>query len=170
LEGGQTGDLRTRPASAGDIEALCGLYTEFHGFHVRNVPDRLASIGDGSPDEQVTLHARLAELIAASDSVVLVAEKDGTISGLAEVYVREDERVPGKISRRFAHLQSMVVTEKHRGAGVGRLLLGAAEAWARDRGAAEMRLDVWEFADGPLGFYESCGYRTLRRTLVRGLR
>jgi hypothetical protein len=34
-------------------------------------------------------------------------------------------------------------------------------------GASEMRLDVWEFAAGPLEFYERLGYRTLRRALVR---
>ena len=30
-----------RPATVQDIEALIRLYTEFHAFHIRGVPDRL---------------------------------------------------------------------------------------------------------------------------------
>jgi GNAT superfamily N-acetyltransferase len=44
-----------------------------------------------------------------------------------------------------------------------------AETWARERGAEEMRLDIWEFDDGPLTFYEKRGYGTVRREMVRRL-
>lgn len=158
-----------RSATGDDVEALCGLYHEFHEFHVRGVPDRLASLGDAGPGERAKLRHRLSEIITAADSAILVAEQDGRIIGLAEVYVREDERSPARIPRRFGHLQSVVVAESERGAGLGRLLVRAAEEWARGLGAAEMRLDIWEFPDGPLAFYERCGYWTLRRTLVRDL-
>ncbi len=29
-----------------------------------------------------------------------------------------------------------------------------------------MRVEIWEFAQGPLHFYEALGYRTLKRDLV----
>ena len=32
-----------------------------------------------------------------------------------------------------------------------------------------MKLDAWEFAAGPLGFYEKNGYKTLKRTLIKEL-
>jgi hypothetical protein len=44
-----------------------------------------------------------------------------------------------------------------------------AETWARERGAEEMRLDIWEFDDGPLPVYEKRGYWTVRREMVRRL-
>jgi len=47
--------------------------------------------------------------------------------------------------------------------------MAAAEDWAREHGAAEMRLQTWEFDGDPLPFYIRLGYRTLRRTLVRDL-
>jgi diamine N-acetyltransferase len=50
--------------------------------------------------------------------------------------------------------------------GLGRLLVEVAQQWARERGATEMQLDIWEFAAGPLHFYERLGYRTLKRHLV----
>ena len=49
--------------------------------------------------------------------------------------------------------------------------LGEAEDqdWAKNKAASEMRLDIWEFPQGPLYFYQNQGYRTLKRTLVRDL-
>jgi GNAT superfamily N-acetyltransferase len=73
------------------------------------------------------------------------------------------------IQRTYGHLQSLIVTEAARARGVGQRLLQAAEAWAGARGASELQLSCWEFAAGPLGFYEGAGYRTLTRTLVREL-
>jgi hypothetical protein len=32
-----------------------------------------------------------------------------------------------------------------------------------------MRLEIWEFPDGPLPFYQRLGYRTIRRTLAKEL-
>jgi GNAT superfamily N-acetyltransferase len=62
-----------------------------------------------------------------------------------------------------------MVDERFRGRGVGAWLMETAQEWARERGAFEMRLEIWEFEAGPLRFYERCGYRTLRRMLVREL-
>jgi GNAT superfamily N-acetyltransferase len=163
------GDIQVRPASEDDIGALCTLYEEFQEFHVRGVPDRLASLQGSDPGRRADLAARLRDLIGGEQSAVLVAEQRNQVIGLAEVYLREDDHAPGKIPRRFGYLQSMVVTDECRRQGAGSRLLGAAEAWAVGRGATEMRLDIWEFPQGPLRFYEHCGYRTLRRTLVRSL-
>jgi GNAT superfamily N-acetyltransferase len=41
--------------------------------------------------------------------------------------------------------------------GVGGRLMTAAEAWAHARRATQLRLDAWEFAAGPLPFYEALG-------------
>jgi len=161
--------LAVRAAADDDIDALCGLYADFHEFHVRRVPSRLASLSGAAPAERAALVSRLRDLIAASDAAVFVAEQDGRILGLAEVYVRDDEPTPSRVARRHGHLQSMFVVSDRRDAGIGRALLATCESWARSRDAEEMRLDVWEFAEGPLGFYERTGYRTIRRRLVRKL-
>jgi GNAT superfamily N-acetyltransferase len=45
-------------------------------------------------------------------------------------------------------------------------LIYMVEGWAKERGASEIRLETWEFPDGPLSFYEQMGYQTLKRTMV----
>jgi GNAT superfamily N-acetyltransferase len=162
--------IEVRKARDYDIEALCDLYRDFHEFHVIRVPDRLASLRDGWPAERAALESRLRDLIAASDATLFVAEENSDILGFAEVYVRDDKPVPARVPRRHGHLQSMFVVSSRRGAGIGKALLAECEEWARSNGGEEMRLDVWEFPGGPLGFYELSGYRTIRRSLVRDLK
>ena len=89
--------------------------------------------------------------------------------GLAEVYLRQDESNALRTVYRYGYLQCLVVDQRLRGHDIGRQLMAAAEKWSRAQGATELRLESWEFDQGPLGFYTRQGYRTLRRTLVRTL-
>jgi GNAT superfamily N-acetyltransferase len=98
-----------------------------------------------------------------------VAEQDDEILGFGEVYLRGDQLSGTRVARRYAHLQSMFVCSERRNQGIGSSLLAACESWARSMGAGEMRLDIWEFSAGPLGFYERSGYHTIRRSLTREL-
>jgi GNAT superfamily N-acetyltransferase len=158
-----------RPAMPVDYEALAQLYREFHEFHVRGVPTRLCHLGNLSPTERHRLYDRFTQITAGPDSNLFVARTRNGIAGLAEVYVREDDPQPGVIPHRYGYLQSLMVAEAYRRGGIGALLLETAENWAREKGADEMQLDTWEFADGPLPFYEKNDYRALKRKLAKRL-
>jgi GNAT superfamily N-acetyltransferase len=158
-----------RRAEARDLDAVCRLYVAFHEFHVRGVPTRLATLGDPATFDCATLVHTLAHLVAKPEAVLLVAEVDQDIVGLAEVYVRHDVGDPPKLRYRYGYVQSLMVGESARGHGIGTALMTAAEHWAKSQGASEMRLETWEFPAGPLPFYEAAGYHTLRRVLVRPL-
>src|SRR5690606_14408034 len=58
----------------------------------------------------------------------------------------------------LARLYSMAVAPEHRGQGLGRVLLEAAEATALDRGAAVLRLEVHPHNDPAIALYRSAGY------------
>jgi len=47
--------------------------------------------------------------------------------------------------------------------------MDTAQQWAREKGAAEMRLDVWEFNQETIRFYVNMGFKTLKRSLVSDL-
>jgi GNAT superfamily N-acetyltransferase len=160
---------RVRVAGPTDRAVLCRLFYEFHQFHVRGVPDRLASLGDFDSGDWTELSAAVDAILADEDAVLLVADSAGRVVGMAEVHYREDQPSPARIAHRYGHLQSLMVLEGLRHRGIGTLLLRAAEDWARARGATEMQLDIWEFADGPLGFYEGAGYQVMRRSMVHSI-
>jgi GNAT superfamily N-acetyltransferase len=69
---------------------------------------------------------------------------------------------------RYAFLDDLAVTERERGHGVGTAILGAAEAWARDRGAQAMILDTHPNNGRALRFYrERMGYQDVQVRLIR---
>jgi len=153
-----------RKATGEDSDVLIDLYKEFHEFHVKGVPGRLKS--PATYDKEV-LRSRLGEIMEDEAAEIFIAEMDGRVIGFAEVYIKEEGLDPYRVSYKYAHLQSVMVTECYRRKGVGRKLLRFVEQWSKRKGSTELRLDMWEFSEGPLGFYEREGYRTLRRTMVR---
>ncbi|MCE7987166.1 MAG: GNAT family N-acetyltransferase [Caldilinea sp. CFX5] len=161
--------VKIRLAHRQDLPALCRLYHELHAFTVQGVPDRLRRLDDFDYFGPSWLSLTQAKLLDAVNVAIWVAAVNGQVVGLAEVYLREDESDAQHTAYRYGYLQSLVVDKAWRGLGIGRQLLAAAEEWSRRQGATELRLESWEFDQGPLGFYERQGYRTLRRTLVRTL-
>jgi GNAT superfamily N-acetyltransferase len=164
------GKALIRLANESDLDALCDLYFEFHEFHARHVPAYLRSLGNPSKQAREELRQKIREIIQGEHSTIFVADFSGQTIGLAEIYLRQpDPTNLALVPTPYAHLQSLVVTEPLRMQGVGEQLLQAAQVWAQENGAAEMRLDIWEFAAGPLGFYEKMEYHTTRRTLAKKL-
>jgi GNAT superfamily N-acetyltransferase len=163
-------DVNIRQATDTDVDTLGDLYFEFHEFHARYLPGHLLPLGEPSTEERADLAKKVAEIIHGKESAILVAELSGQVIGLAEVYIkRPDPSDRGINPAPFAYLQSLAVTEAHRRKGIGRQLLHATEAWAREHGAVDLLLGIWEFPAGPLKFYEKAGYNIYRHSLEKKL-
>jgi len=52
----------------------------------------------------------------------------------------------------------LAVADQHRGSGLGRTLMQAAEAWLVDQGAVKLQLMVRESNRAVIGFYDRLGY------------
>ena len=74
------------------------------------------------------------------------------------------------VPRRRAHVEALVVDQRHRRAGVGTALMDAATAWARARGADEIVLTVWAGNAAAEAFYQRLGYGVVSRALSRPIR
>jgi ribosomal protein S18 acetylase RimI-like enzyme len=77
--------------------------------------------------------------------------------GIAGCFLREDD-----LSK--ADLVSMWVAPDLRRAGVGRLLVDAIEAWAREKGAQTLLLMVTSKNDAAMDFYRRLGFSMTGRT------
>jgi len=158
-----------RPAKGQDIEALCDIYYDFHEFHVCGVPTHLRGLGDREQWDRSYLKGALARIIQSADAEIFLAEVGSTLAGFIEVYVRQDADEVTLVQHRYAELQSLMVSLPFRGNGIGTRLVEAAQQWARQKGAMEMRLGVWEFNEMAREFYENVGFRTLKRRMVAEL-
>ena len=155
--------LVIRPAIADDFEDLVELDWSSAAHHVSIDPEFYQL-----PDREASA-AFLRRRLADPNRQVLVAVVDGAVVGMVEVVLVDDPR-PGSIIRpvRTADLGISVLDDWRR-KGIGRALMAAAEASARQRGASRMVLDMSAANVDALQFYRSLGYvehgRLLRRTL-----
>lgn len=84
---------------------------------------------------------------------VLVALDGGRLVGFVHLLTLTDHDTQAPAG----HVSDPVVDAEAEGRGVGRALLDAAEAWARERGYARMRLVVVKSTACARGLYERCG-------------
>jgi len=139
--------IEVRPARNGDSDFVAGLASSLLEFGSPAWKDREA-LAPG-------FRKVLAEAVRNQDhrSTVLIAEgEDGTPLGFISLKVSKD--VAG-IER--GHVADLAVTEGARRRGVGRALMQAGEAWARERGFAVLSLDVWSTNERALEFYRRLG-------------
>lgn len=102
---------------------------------------------------------------------VLVADDErGTIVGFIELSIRA--YAEGCAGDRVAYVEGWYVIPEARRRGVGRLLIGAAEAWGRSIGCRELASDaeltneISTAAHKALGFVEVGQVRCFRKDLV----
>ncbi|MEV6489774.1 GNAT family N-acetyltransferase [Actinoplanes sp. NPDC051633] len=102
----------------------------------------------------------------AEDQAVFVAEVGGDVVGL--VTVAERMHFTGEID---AYVGELVVKCTHERRGVGRLMMNAAEEWARRRGLRYLTLETGAANRPARAFYDRCGYQEedvrLTKTLDR---
>jgi ribosomal protein S18 acetylase RimI-like enzyme len=158
--------LSIRPMGEGDFRTLAEMYYDFHQFHVAGVPAHLCSLGRRDEWDREPFYDILRKILAADNATIWLAEFAGQVVGLMEVYVRQDEEDPAVVAHRYMELQSLLVLEPFRRRGVANRLLEFAIAWARPKGATEIRLSLWEFNAGARAFYEALGFRTLQRRML----
>lgn len=95
----------------------------------------------------------LRQAMESHDSAVIVAEDEGELVGFCTGY--QDLH-----SVRFGYrawIEDLAVDPERRSEGIGKALLDAAKAWARERGATHLELDSSETRADAHRFYEREG-------------
>jgi GNAT superfamily N-acetyltransferase len=131
---------KVREAVPGEVERVLGMY-EWLFAPPGSVPPRW------DPEQA---RAAIADAIADESAAVLVAEHRGDLLGLCTAYLDMN-------SVRFGPrcwVEDLAVNPQHRSQGVGKDLLDAAKAWARERGATHLELDSSDRRADAHRFYE----------------
>ena len=126
-----------RSTQSEDVEALANL---------------MAELGYSTSSEQ--MRRRFKAISDDASTGTLVAEREGKVLGMVGLriersYVSDDS---------YVQIRDFVVGSEHRGKGVGRTLLSAAEDWARRRGARDVMLTTHKRRTDAHRFYHSMGY------------
>jgi GNAT superfamily N-acetyltransferase len=88
---------------------------------------------------------------------LFVLELDGAVRGWIHA-----QRRPSLLSPPSVEIAALVVDAAHRGQGLGRELMAAAEAWTRTQGCSEAQLRSRIQREDAHRFYEGLGYERLK--------
>ena len=160
-------DLAIRPAAPDDFAGVCDLFRVLDEIHVRARPDVFFDVpGDARP------RSYYDAILADPDQTILVAEpraetEHGKLAGLVHVLlkVKANVDVPGVHPRTYGLINNLSVAPALRSRGIGRMLIEAGAAWAFERGATELEIQVHEFNQRARALYERMGFVTSVRTM-----
>jgi ribosomal protein S18 acetylase RimI-like enzyme len=133
-------DVRTVGADDPAVQVLVGA-----------LRDEVDARGAHANESAGELRRPVAEAVQ-DDGVILVAYARAEPVGIGALRVMD---------ARTGEIKRMYVLPEHRGAGVGRRLLGELESHARDRGLEAVRLDTHHRLSEAAGLYWSMGYREI---------
>ncbi len=129
--------MRLRQAALEDAEAIAPLLSEL-----------------GYPTDGAETRRRLERVLAAGRHRFLVAEVDGGLVGITGLTWTDSVTR----DRPMGRLLDVVVAERARGRGIGRWLVEAALAIAREEGWEGVELTTNSRRAGAHAFYEAVGF------------
>ena len=140
-----TVDPRIRPASPDDVPCIEALVNAAYRHYIPRI---------GKPPGPMTddYSARVAE------GAVWVLTVDGGIAGIVVLIPRSD----------YMLLDNVAVSPERQGTGLGRRLIGFAEAMAKENGFTEIQLYTNAAMHENLTMYTRLGYREFARNLQDG--
>lgn len=160
-----------RKADLGDLESLLPVYEEGDRFHREALPHIFKK-----PEDTPHIKEYLASLIANPMARVFLAVRtENTASqanhiiGLLIALIRQTPELAIFVPRRYVMIDNLIVASEFRRQGAGEALMEAAEEWACTEGAREIELNVWEFNQNAILFYDHLGYETGARRMFKKL-
>ena len=146
---------QVRPARPTDRDFIVGLTPRLAaGFPLPS----WRTPGEVARTEAATLESAL-KLMPAGNALLVAESATGEPAGFAYL-----ERLVDYFGRPHGHLGILAVAAQAEGQGVGRVLLEAAERWARDQKLEMLSLNVFAANERARRVYERLGYapETLR--------
>lgn len=150
-------NLIVRYAKREELESVNIIRKQVNEVHVNGRPDIFRA--DGWQLIEPFVYTRFDE----ENSGVIVAAIEEKIVGFAVVQYISRPESPFNKERKFLHIEEFGVEESHRRKGVATAIIDFIKEDAKKRGFKKIELDMWEFNDGALAFYESVGLKTFRR-------
>jgi ribosomal protein S18 acetylase RimI-like enzyme len=153
-----------RPAISDDYDAVGAIYAEIEKLHRVALPQIFRA-----PDGPALSREYFEMMLVDERATWLVAAQQGELLGFVTVRMMQAPERPMLQPRGYAEVNNLAVRETYRRLGIGQALQQRAEQWAAERQLSEVELNVWEFNQAAVAFYEKLGYVTQRRTMWRSM-
>lgn len=151
--------ITIRNANAGDVPAVLGLLAEVNLIHHNGRPDLFMK---GTKYSAKDLEAIFS---SAHTPVFAALDENGVLLGY--LFARFEQTLGDAIRTpvKTLYIDDLCVDEAARGKGVGKKLYAHAKDFARNSGAHNITLHVWELNPGARAFYERLGMKPQMTTM-----
>lgn len=150
-------NLVVRYAKREELESVNKIRKQVNEVHVKGRPDLFRE--DGWQFIEPFVYTKFDE----ENSGVIVAAIEDEIVGFAVVQYIVRPESPYNKEQKYFHIEEFGVNEDHRRKGIATAMIDFVKEDARKRGFKKIELDMWEFNQDALAFYESAGLKTFRR-------
>lgn len=158
-------NLKIREATSNDYIDISNLVLEVHNLHVQNRPDLYLEV------DNPFLKDRFEDLLKSDNTKLFVAEDthSNELVAYSIVQIMTSRAIPILIPLKFAYIDDFCVKSTYQKNGIGKLLFNHVVDYAKTEGASSLQLNVWEFNEKAINFYESLGMTTRNRRMELNL-
>ena len=149
--------MPVRFAEKKDLERVNVLRRQVSDLHVAGKPEVFRP---GFPRE---LQEYIYTVFKDPRQAIVVNERDGVICGFAVLHHITKPESPYSYEKDYLDINEFGVDEAYRRQGVATEMMAFIREYAREKGFAKIELNMWEFNQNALAFYEAMGFTTYRR-------
>jgi len=152
--------MNIRKAEPKDFDKIMELLIDIAEIHGQGRPDIFADVKVSKYDK-----AQLAEIIADENRPIFVAvDENDSVAGYA-FCMGKTYNHPVMKGHSALYIDDLCVDKTCRGQHVGTELFAYIKDYAKENGFFNIELNVWEFNEDAVRFYEKCGMTTQRRNM-----
>lgn len=146
-----------RFAKESELDRVNELRRQVNDIHVEGKPDVF------KPGFGQELRDFVKVIWNDPEQEIVVAEDDGVICGFAVLHHINKPENPFMKERDFIDIDEFCVDKDHRRKGAASEMVSFIKKFAREKGFKRIELNMWEFNQNALAFYEAAGFKTFRR-------
>ena len=154
-------NLRIREGNINDYEEIRDLVKEVHLLHVKNRPDIYIDIENTFEKED------FEEILNSNNTKVFIAQdiNNEEIVAYSIIQIMNTRNIQILVQSKFIYIDDLCVKANHHKKGIGKTLFNYILNYSKEVKASSIQLNVWEFNEDAIKFYESLGMNTRNRRM-----
>ena len=149
--------MNVRLAKESELSRINELRKQVNDLHVEGKPEVF------KPGFSQDLQDVIIDIRNDPEKEIVVAEDDGVIVGYAVLHHINKPENPFMFERDYLDIDEFGVDEACRREGVATAMIGFIREYAKEKEIHRIELNMWEFNEDALAFYEAAGFSTYRR-------
>ncbi len=152
-------DIKIRKAEAKDAVQIAEMLIDIGALHHNGRPDIYKDNLQKYNEEDIK------KILKDKNTPIYVAVNEETVLGYVFCQIKTVESNKALVDRKYMYIDDFCVNKNYRKQHIGRMLMDAVFEETRKMEISSIQLNVWEFNESAIRFYEKCGFTTQKREM-----